>query len=177
MRKKFLNEKGFTLIEMIASIVILVIVGALVIISTVKIVQVFAFTKMNAETAQKGHIALNRLTKEFTNIISVGTDTTTTLINFTSPHYITGPPATNRRVRLAGDELLIGDGVNEDILVDNVKNVDGFVLTYYDEYDDGGEDTWGTSTREIEITLKLVGANGNVSTFTTRVVPRNLEEN
>ncbi len=176
MRKKFLNEKGFTLIEIIASLVILVIVGALVIISTIKIVQGFVFTKMNAETSQKGHIALNRLTKEFTNIISVSSGSQTTITYTRTSSSINGNNVIQKFSLggISGNQLLLNDTYT---LVDNVKNVDGFVLTYYDEYDDGGEDTWGTSTREIEITLKLVGANGNVSTFTTRVTPRNLEEN
>ncbi len=160
MRKKFLNEKGFTLIELIASLVILVIVGALVIISTVKIVQGFVFTKMNAETSQKGHIALNRLTKEFTNIMSV-TSGNSKEINFTSRNYITGhpiePPYTPQSVSWtsSGNPLLL----NTTELVDNVSD---FSLTY------------GAEFKVIEIKLSLFGANDNVSVFTTRVVPRNL---
>jgi prepilin-type N-terminal cleavage/methylation domain-containing protein len=167
MRKKFLNEKGFTLIEIIASLVILVIVGALVIISTIKIVQGFVFTKMNAETSQKGHIALNRLTKEFTNIEKV-TSGNGTSINFTSRNYITGlpieEPYTPQSVSRTGSELFL----NTDTLVDNVSS---FVLTYYD-YSGGA--VAATDSKVIEITLSLVGANGNVSVFTTRVAPRNL---
>ncbi len=176
MRKKFLNEKGFTLIEAIASIVILVIVGALVIISTIHIVQGFVFTKMNAETSQKGHIALNRLTKEFTNIISVGTETTTTtLIDYerSSRFYIDGTPPVTQKVEWNGSSVLI----STDKLVDNVS---GFALTYYDDYSTLGTlpTNWSpTTSKEIEITLSLVGANNNVSVFTTRVAPRNLEEN
>ncbi len=164
MRKKFLNEKGFTLIEIIASLVILVIVGALVIISTVKIVQGFVFTKMNAETSQKGHIALNRLTKEFTNIISVDpAKTNATSIEFDT--FLHNGTLVTHSVSWAGSgqplylNYITPLPITNNILVDNVSN---FALTYYDEY------------KVIEITLSLVGANGNVSVFTTRVAPRNL---
>ncbi len=182
MRKKFLNVKGFTLIEIIASLMILVIVGALVIISTIKILQGFAFTKMNTETSQKGHIALDRLTKEFTNIICVLSGDPIS-ISFTSRNYLTGPPPTNRGVWKRGNTIRIGNGgdINTDngaILVDNVND---FVLTYYDDYvnmTNGNGISWDEDTsKEIEITLSLVGANDNVSVFTTRVAPRNLDEN
>ncbi len=178
MRKKFLNEKGFTLIEIIASLMILVIVGALVIISTIKIVQGFVFTKMNAETSQKGHLALNRLTKEFTNIDSVSSGNSTS-ISFTSRNYITGTSQPPRAVWKWDNTIRIGNSgdINDDkgaILVDNVKS---FVLRYYDEYDSvspGGGASWSTTSKEIEITLKLFGANNTVYKFITRVVPRNL---
>ncbi len=176
MRKKSLNVKGFTLIEIIASLVILVIVGALVIISTIRITQGFVFTKKNAETSQKGHIALNRLTKEFTNIISVSSGSQTA-INFTrTSSSMNGNDVTQNIswTGISGDPLRL-DGQK---LVDNVND---FSLTYYDDYVNLTP-TLGTSwdedtSKEIEITLSLVGANGNVPTFTARVVPRNLEEN
>jgi hypothetical protein len=126
---------------------------------------------MNAETSQKAHIALNRLTKEFTNITSVssGSPFPATSITFTSRNYITGIPVT-QSVSWAGsgNPLLL----NTDTLANNVS---GFSLTYYDAYDSSpGASTWLTTSKEIEITLSLVGANNTVSTFTTRVVPRNL---
>ena len=171
IRKKFLNEKGFTLIEMIASLVILVIMGALVIIITTKIVEGFIFTKMNAATSQKGQIALGRLTKEFTNIISVSSGGASS-ITFDSRNYITGGTQTSS-VWESGNTILIGSG-SGDILVDNVSS---FVLTYYDDYVTQTLPTpsWSPDTsKEIEITLSLVGANDVESVFTTRVVPRNL---
>ena len=175
MRKKFLNEKGFTLIELIASLVILVIVGALVIISTIKIVQGFVFTKMNAETSQKGHIALNRLTKEFTNIISVSSGSKKE-INFTrTSSSINGNDVTQKFSwgGISGNPLVLNIDNND---FDLVNNVNDFSLTYYDDHVNKTNGTsWDEDTsKEIEITLSLDGANGNVSTFTARVVPRNL---
>ncbi len=184
MRKKFLNEKAFTIIEVIASLVLVAIVGALVIVSTLRIIEGFTIAKMNAATSQKGHIALSRLTKEFTNIISVDTvNTNETSISFASPHYIDGTIQrdedgtilTDRGVWKHLNTILIGNSGNinsgtGDILVDNVS---GFTLTYYDA--DGSEDTeWSSTSKTIGITLSLVGAKDKSSTFTTRVVPRNM---
>jgi prepilin-type N-terminal cleavage/methylation domain-containing protein len=166
MRKKFLNEKGFTLIEVIASLVILTVVGALVIVSTIRIIEGFTIAKMNAVKSQKGHIALSRLTKEFTNITSV-TSGNSNSIFFNSRSYIDGTLVTKSVLWAgSGNPLLL----NIDPLVDNVSN---FELTYYDS-SGTGSGTWSTTSKEIGITLTLVGAKGKSSAFTTRVVPRNL---
>ena len=172
MNKKFMNGKGFTLIEIIASLVILGVLAATIAIPFAgKVVQGFYWTKMNTETIQKGQIALNRLTNEFTNIVTVN-DGKSTFITFTSRSYIDGTLLLNRKVWLSGGNLLIGPVDNGDTLVDNVAN---FVLTYYDNISSAGKPQWIPSmSREIEFTLSLVGPNNTVSVFTSRILPRNL---
>ncbi len=146
-----MNENGFTLIEIIASLVILGVLGGTIsVIILGRVVDGFYLTKTNVETAQKGQIALNRLTKEFTNITTIK-DADSTSIKYDS--YVDGTLEADRIVSLVGAKLLI-DG---DTLVDNVSS---FQLTYYGEV--------------IEFTLSLVGANNAVSVFTSRVFPRNL---
>lgn len=168
MKKKFLNKKGFTLIEIIASLVILGILGSLGILGAVRVIEGFLFIRINAETAQKGQIAMNRLTKEFTNIMSVNTGTTTaTSINFTSRSYLDGTIQTGRSVSLVSTTLVL-DG---NVLTDDVS---GFSMAYLDTFDGAESSTWSGSRRIIRITLSLVGANNTVSTFTSRVASRNL---
>jgi prepilin-type N-terminal cleavage/methylation domain-containing protein len=157
INKKFTKENGFTLIEIIASLVILGLLGGTISVLILgRVVDAFYLTKTNVETAQKGQIALNRLTKEFTNITKVNSSGAAS-INFNSLSYVDGTLQTDRNVSWVGDTLLIGNGDDLDILVDNVSS---FVLTYYGEV--------------IEFTLSLVGANNAVSVFTSRVFPRNL---
>ena len=153
-RKKFLNEKGFTLIEVIATLVILTVMGALVIVSTIRIIEGFTIAKMNAATSQKGHIALSRLTKEFTNITKINSYTSTS-IDFKSSNINTQQlPFVNHTVFWDGAKLLLD--VNN-ILVNNVSGfdlaLDGNVLVF---------------------TLTLTGAKGIPSAFTSSVTPRNL---
>lgn len=161
------NKDGFTMIEIIAVLAIVGILGALTIISAGRIIQGFLFTRINADTTQKGHIALNRLTKEFTNIISVDTATTNaTSIDFSSSSYIDGTPGAHN-VSLAGTTLVL----DNDILTDNVNS---FSLAYFDTFDSAKKTTWDDNKKIIEITLSLNSANDNVSTFITRVNPRNI---
>jgi prepilin-type N-terminal cleavage/methylation domain-containing protein len=168
INKKFKSESGFTLIEIIASLVILGLLGGTISVLILgRVVDAFYLTKTNAETAQKGQIALNRLTNEFTNIITVNSADSIS-INFTSRSYVDGTLQAGRNVSLVNNTLFI-DG---DILVDNVSS---FVLTYYDDFSSSGSTSWSpTTSKVIEFTLSLVGANNTVSVFTGRVVPRNL---
>lgn len=177
-RKILLDEKGFTLIEIIASLVILGILGTMVVITSIKVVEGFLFVRINCETAQKGHLALNRLTKEFTNIISVDTaNTDATSITFTSRSYVNGAVGTYTVSwgGVAGNPLLLdndpGVAVSFDDLVDNVN---GFAMAYLDTFNGTETTTWSAAREIIKVTLTLDAANGVISTFTTHVVPRNL---
>ena len=165
IRKKILSQKGFTLIETIA---VLILVGIIVVFAGMgitSVIQGYLLTKMNAETTQKGQVTLTRLVKEFTVISSVDSGASSaTSITFTS--YKQGVAGTHV-VSWVGDNLLL-DG---DILTDHVS---GFDLGYYDSYNGTKQSTWTSTRKMIEITLSIRGANDVISVFTDRVAPRNL---
>jgi prepilin-type N-terminal cleavage/methylation domain-containing protein len=163
IRKEDFNKNGFTLIEIIASLVILGIMGTVFVVGLGKVVEGFVFTKLNAETAQKGHIAMNRLTKEFINIASI-TSGASESISFTSYSYIDGTLQANRSVSRVGTTLEL-DG---DVLIDNVNS---FSMIYLNS---NGMGTSTSTSKVIEITLTLDGANSTTSVFTTRVAPRSM---
>ena len=165
IRKQVKNQKGFTLIEIIVSLVLVGIIGVFAGMGLVSIVEGFIFTKMNAETAQKGQAAMTRLVKEF-NFISSVTSGTDTSINFTS--YKAGVAGTHVLVLVVDGNNLVFDS---DILTDDVS---AFELAYYDSYNGTKQSTWSSSRKIIEITLTLRGASDIDSVFTSRVVPRNL---
>ncbi len=172
--KSILNKKGFTLIEIIVSLMIVGIITAVAGMGIVLVTQRFYFAKENAETAQKGQVALMRLMKEFIVISAVNSGSATS-INFDS--YKAGISGT-RQVSWAGsaaDPLVLDDDTTDafagDTLTDNVSN---FVLAYYDTYASASQASWSSSTKVIEVTLTLTGANDVASAFTVRIAPRNL---
>lgn len=175
MRCIFKTKKGFSLLEMIIVMMMIGIMAALAGVGYVQVVKGMVFTKMNAATTQKGQIAITKLVKEFTNInINSVTAASPTSITFTTIKY--GLPSSSTTVSLSGSKITYA-GVD---LTDQVSP-SGFKLQYYDNYDSTypgtqstSPDTWQSSRRIIEITLKLTGADGVVSEFKARVKPRNL---
>ncbi len=172
--KSALNQKGFTLIEIIVSLILVGIITAVAGMGIVLVTQKFYFAKDNAETAQKGQVALTRLMKELAVISAVNSGSATS-INFDS--YKAGVLGT-RQISWAGssaDPIVFDDdttdGVAGDTLTDNVSS---FALAYYDTYSSTSDASWSSSTKVIEVTLTLTGANDIASAFTVRVAPRNL---
>jgi prepilin-type N-terminal cleavage/methylation domain-containing protein len=76
MHRRMWDEKGFTLIEVIVSLVLIGIMAAIAGMGLVRIVEGYVFAKKNAETAQKAQIAIARIAKELgaaTGITAAGT--------------------------------------------------------------------------------------------------------
>ncbi len=77
--KSGLNKKGFTLIEIIVSLLIVGIITAVAGMGIVMVTQKFYFAKDNAETAQKAQVTLMRLMKEFAAISAVSAGSATSI--------------------------------------------------------------------------------------------------
>jgi prepilin-type N-terminal cleavage/methylation domain-containing protein len=170
MRKRQSKEKGFTLIEVVVTLLLVGITAALAGMWIVNVANGYVFAKMNADTAQKGQLAMTRLAKEFSSIQSVESDTNftnDTKIKFTRTDF-NNPAGVIVTVSKNGDQLLL----NGHPLTDSVNK---FELAYCDSADSTDCPTiWSASSRIIEITLTLMGANNTPSSFTGRATPRNL---
>lgn len=162
--KNMTGTKGFTLIEIIVTLLIVGIISAIAGLWMVQTVEGFVFARQNAETLQKGQMAITRLIREI-NVMGPVSSGTASAITFTS--YRGGSPSSSAIALNAGTVTLDGE-----VLVDSVSN---FVLGYYDKYDDvTPKTTWTPSVSSmIEITLTLGGAGGTPMVFTARVSPRN----
>ena len=152
------NNRGFTLIEVIVSLVLVGIIGAIAGMLLVQISKGFVFSKKTAATAQKGQITISRLVKEFSSITSISSGTATSIT-------FTRDPGVTHTISWAGanNPLLIAT----DIVTDNVNS---FNLQYYDSYNDPSPSpSYLPSTAMIEITLELKEADYIPSEFINRV--------
>lgn len=166
-----MNEKGFTLIEIVVTLVLVAITAALAGMWIVSIANGYIFTKMNMETTQKAQLAMTRLMKEF-HAISAVTAASANGITYTRPSGSSG--TVSGTVTYSGGLLQI----NGNTLADQVS---AFSLSYCNDVPTGSSyesstcaATWSATSRTIKITLTLIGAGNVSSTFVQRVAPRNL---
>lgn len=159
MIKRVLNKKGFTLIEIIISLVLIGIVAAVVGMSSVHMVRSFLFSEKNVDTLLKGQIAIARMQKELNNLKKVSASSVNS-ITFSSYR----DDATRTISCLSGNDLLL----DTDKLTDQVSS---FSLAYYDNFSSTAGTTFLATTKIIEITLRLTGADNVTSEFKARITP------
>jgi len=180
MKKRKSGEKGFTLIEVIVTLVLVGITAALAGMWIVSVANGYIFAQTNAKTAQNGQLAMTRLVKELTAMKSVTTAGSTSIA---FKKATSGSASEDVTISLNGTLLQITDGSGTNTLTDSVS---AFSVTYCTNPTGtaycGGElaanscsaDWSSTTSRTIRIDLTLTGANNTNSTFTQCVTPRNL---
>ena len=165
--KNLKNQKGFTLVEIIVSLILVGVIAALAGTALVPFLEGYFVAKDNAEITQKAQVAMARMVKEFTLITAVSAGSNTS-ISFTSQHAGGPENHTISWAGSAGDPLLL----DNDTLTDAVDN---FQLTYI-YYTGGGtevsENTWTVNSQGIQISLRMTGAAG--LQYRARVFPRNI---
>jgi prepilin-type N-terminal cleavage/methylation domain-containing protein len=170
------DQKGFTLIEVIVTLVLVGITAALAGMWIVSVVNGYIFTKMNADTVQKAQLAMTRLTMEFTRIKTVDTISAEQITyTRTGPSgYVSGIVKKNGNLL----ELQLANSPADPALSSPTTltdSVNSFVLTSCDEANSTScLSTWTSTSRIIEITITLMGANNTTSAFTKRITPRYL---
>jgi prepilin-type N-terminal cleavage/methylation domain-containing protein len=169
------NQFGFTLIEIIVSLVLLGIMAAIAGMGLVAVSRGYIFTKENAHISQKAQLAVDRLSKELLELNDI-TDATTTSIAFTGSQgtRLFGYVPVEKAVKIAEESSVpLADG---DILVDNVS---GFALSFLKQ---GGNWVFGTDditlleAVQIDLTLGRLGINPGNKTFTITIYPRNIRK-
>lgn len=178
------EQAGFTLIELVLSLIILGLVGAIGAMGFTDAVRGYMYGVDNANIAGKAQAALERINLELTHI-NFWDETTATEKNgvtVSSTSSITfdvdfgGNRTSENGVVLTYNQqegtLTLRTDTSSDakILVDDVTN---FSLAYYDDPTDDTPATSYTSgqTLCIGVTLELTGVNGEPMTFSIRVVP------
>ncbi|MBU0768308.1 MAG: prepilin-type N-terminal cleavage/methylation domain-containing protein [Proteobacteria bacterium] len=156
------RKRGFTLIELVMSLVILSIVGAFTGMWFLTMINGYVLAKNNAATVQNAEIITARLAKELssTGFITSGNQTSLTFLSKS-----TNP--VDESLVLSWDSGTQKLSLGTDVLANQVAS---FNLKYLEKYDDaGGESYLPASTALIKITLSLTGADNVAATFEERV--------
>ena len=158
------KTKGFTLIEVVASLVVLGVVVGIGTLFLENVVKGYGFAQSHAHLAQKGQNALMRLVGDLCRIQSIDASSGANTITYTADFSLDGVAAVESHtvtVGVSDPTTLLYDG---DVLIDRVS---AFALSYYAA--DGQAEVGPAAARLIQVTLDLAGAGGTTSRFSTRV--------
>jgi prepilin-type N-terminal cleavage/methylation domain-containing protein len=167
MYSRISNEKAFTLIELIATLVLVGIIAAVAGMGVVKIAEGYMFAKLNAETSQKAQIATARIAKELgtASAISAITPTGTTSITYTRPESAGSATILTNTINFSGGAVSVNvNGAGARTLIDNVAV---FSLAAFDAA--GGSTITPANIRRIDFDLTITAA-GNTSYFNNNTV-------
>ena len=165
IRPAFSAQKGFTLVELIVTLVLVGIIGTFTTLFMYTGLNGYLKAKETSEGALKAQIALDRISLELKDMRLISDFNANTNIDFTSQ---TLPFARRIRYDSGNREILLSVAGNEFLLLDRVQN---FALTanFRDlNYDSGG-------VREVEsIQVSFTVGEDIKRPFTVRIFPRNM---
>lgn len=178
------NQSGFTLIEVIAVLVIMGILAVGLSMGLIKGVEQYLFASEATQLSQKAQLAMARIKKELTEAVYV-TYKNDDQIDYTRPY---SPPSCQQaagcqyRIRKAGNQILM-EGTNpvvaSQILIDNVAALypAGVFLTFEDFTDSSWnvESTTNYTVNnlaKIKVLLFLTYGSGNTIQFNSTINPR-----
>jgi prepilin-type N-terminal cleavage/methylation domain-containing protein len=130
IKKAYANkqEKGFTLVELIVTLVLVGIIGTFTTLFMYTGLNGYLRAKDTSEGALKAQIALDRISLELRDINSVSDFNDDANVDYTSVTL----PAARRIIYDAGNgEISLSVGGNENLLLDNVPNF-SMSVTYKD---------------------------------------------
>jgi prepilin-type N-terminal cleavage/methylation domain-containing protein len=172
--KHLSNERAFTLIEVIVSLVLAGIMAAVVGLGLVKITQSYIFAKQNSETVQKAQIAMTRIVKELgaaepqsgtaTAITAAGT----TSITYTRREPIGSSTFISNTISISGGYAYLNlNQTGNGALINNVVT-GSFLFAYFDSAGNALNPPVAVARiRRIDVTINMTG--GGNQTFTNSV--------
>ena len=158
------SQKGFTLVELIVTLVLVGIIGTFTTLFMYTGLNGYLRAKDTSEGALKAQIALDRISLELKDINNIAAFNSNTNIDFTSE---TLPFARRIRYDSSNGELLLSVAGNEYLLVDDVQT---FALTANSR----DLNYYGGGALEVE-SIQIGFTVGEIErSFNARIFPRNM---
>jgi prepilin-type N-terminal cleavage/methylation domain-containing protein len=165
--KLLLDDKAFTLIEVIVSMVLIGVMAAIAGMGLVVVTRGYVFSKQNADTMLKSQVAMTRIVKELSSIRP--TDTISSATNASITYTKDGVAGVSHTISWTGNILQI-DGVTL------INNVTAFSLAYANSA--GGVIAIGSTSpsqavlngiRRMVVNMTIRGADNVDSAFSNSV--------
>jgi prepilin-type N-terminal cleavage/methylation domain-containing protein len=161
------SQSGFTLIEVVAVLVLIGVLAVSTIVSLLPMAEGFVLAQRNADAARKAQLAMGRISGEFTTITNILSGTA----NAITYDFLEASGETfllRRRTLARSGSALLLDGI---ALSDDVSH---FELRYYDDSEPSAtpRSSWvGGTSRLIEVILESAASGDR---YTNRIAPRNV---
>lgn len=155
---------GFTLIEIVVSLVLLGILAATVFNFAGQAVRGFFISRDAMEITQKAQIAFNRMRAEFTYLTAVSASSAAS-ITYTA-EFSSGSEENTIAYDAAAGTITL-DGVT---LIDDVATAGGLVFEYFTGVGGAAKSSYASGDI-IGVTLTMRDSDGTTVTFTTRMYP------
>jgi len=171
--KKIRNTKsGFTLIEVIATLILVGIMASIAGFGIVQATKSFLMAKEATALGPKNQIAMARIRKSIQSLINVTNDSSSV---FQIQRYRDGVSITETYSLVGSDLMLETDSGGQDILLDNVNIPTGSSLFEYSEQNGSAWSLSSDSLGELaSVAINLTStAVGSSLTYSDRIVPRN----
>ncbi len=149
------NEKGFTLIEIIATLALIAVLGTIAALFMGNVLTAYTTVKNNSAAALKAQMALNRISLELKDMSSLYSLTNNASITYENPL------GDNRTIKFAGSGIYLSTPL-DNLLIDGVSNF-SLSATYDNVYNIAPDD----------VAFIDIGFIVSSVTFTTRIFPRN----
>ncbi|MGA3113421.1 MAG: type II secretion system protein [Syntrophobacteraceae bacterium] len=166
------KKTGFTLIELIAVLVIMSIVAAIASVMIPKYVNGYLFARDGQSISQKAQTALMRIGLELRSLQTVSAASSSSITYTRLSNSTTSPTVLTQILALSNNTITLSSNGTVNTLLTNVNT---FTLAYYK----AGSNQWVYGTDNISllsyivINLGVTSSNGTVINFSTAVSLRN----